>query len=197
MLCSETVFRSGLDWSSGFSALVITADRMFGARLTGSLVHVGASRVDVVSRPSEVRPAGPLEERDLIVVDLDLPDEVAQVALDGVQRLQGRFLVAVLGAESAHLADVAVRHGAWSLLFKPPGSRAEMAVSRAFAGVLTPVEIVVVRLLADGVADEEIARRTGRMTYEVKMLIARLRSRFAAHNRAHLVGEVLRAGLID
>ncbi|HEX7307213.1 hypothetical protein, partial [Lentzea sp.] len=100
MYPSEIVFQPALGRARGFSALVITADRLFGTRLTSNLVHSGAGRVDVVRTVSEIRPAAGLEERDLIVADLDLPDEAAHLLLDDVQRLQGHYLVAVLAPQS-------------------------------------------------------------------------------------------------
>ena len=61
---------------------------------------------------------------------------------------------------------------------------------------LSPAQLRVLRLAAQGCTDREIGRRLGISRYTVAHHLERARARLGACNRAQLTGEALRRGLI-
>ena len=62
---------------------------------------------------------------------------------------------------------------------------------------LTPRELEVLALLADGLAHEEIARRLGIGSETVRTHVRKASSRLGASTRTHAVATAIRLGLIS
>jgi DNA-binding NarL/FixJ family response regulator len=102
-------------------------------------------------------------------------------------------IVAAIEAAAAGL--VALRPGtAADLLLRPrPGER--RAIERVEA--LTPRELQVLRLLADGFGNKRVARDLGISEHTAKFHVGRILGKLAAATRAEAVKIGLRDGLID
>lgn len=78
-----------------------------------------------------------------------------------------------------------------------PGSSAEVLVDAADeAPGVTPRETEVLRLMADGLANKEIAARLGITSHTAKFHVESLLRKLEAVNRAEAVREGIRLGLI-
>ncbi|GHH56436.1 response regulator [Lentzea cavernae] len=182
----------------GFSALVVTCDRVFGSRLAGGLMRVGANPVHVVRPAGEPKRTAASESRDLVLVDLDLPQDAGMGLIAELSRHHWPSIVAVLSPGSSHLADAAVHNGARSFLVKSvrEAGPAESS-SQGRIGVLTSSELRALKLLADGSSDAVIAREIGVSTARATGLLRRARLKLGARDRAHLVSLAIRANIID
>ncbi|MDX6263531.1 MAG: hypothetical protein QOH84_5219 [Kribbellaceae bacterium] len=90
--------------------------------------------------------------------------------------------------------------GAEILRYEPPVLRPvptdDSPVLRAAQELVTPSEHEVLRLVADGHTDREIATRLHRSERVVKFHVSNLLAKLQARNRAHVVKLALRTGLL-
>jgi DNA-binding NarL/FixJ family response regulator len=70
-------------------------------------------------------------------------------------------------------------------------------VPAATTGGLTRTQTVLVRLLAEGMTDAQIAREMGWSLRSVSQEVARIRVRLGAANRAHAAAIAVRSGIIS
>lgn len=178
--------------------MVVTADHVFGSRLADGLVRNGAGMVHVVRSATESRHTARSEVRDLVVVDLDLPQDTALGLIAELTRFDWHNIVAVLSSGTVHLAGAAVQHGAGALLVKIIDSvQAERPRRQVVPGVLSAQEMRTLMLVAAGCTDVMIARQIDVGTGQAKAIVRRIRQRFGARDRAHLVSKAIRARIID
>lgn len=86
--------------------------------------------------------------------------------------------------------------GAEILRYEPPVPAEEPPVLRPARELVTPSEHEVLRLVADGHTDREIATRLHRSERVVKFHVSNLLAKLQARNRAHVVKLALRTGLL-
>ncbi|MEV8378594.1 response regulator transcription factor [Kribbella sp. NPDC056861] len=90
--------------------------------------------------------------------------------------------------------------GAEILRYEPPTLRPalieETPVPRVSLDQVTPSEYAVLRLVADGHTDREIATRLQRSERVVKFHVSNLLAKLQARNRAHVVKLAVRTGLL-
>ncbi len=120
------------------------------------------------------RPQAPSRPRARVVVESRDPRLRALI----VERLEG-------------LADVEVESDGSSA-----GHNAS-AMENGGPSILTPREAEVLGLLADGLANKQIASRLGITAHTVKFHVDSLLHKLSAANRAEAVSQGIRKGLID
>ncbi len=81
-----------------------------------------------------------------------------------------------------------------ALRFEPPPAPAEPT---QWSLALTPREVEVLRLGADGATSEEIATALHLTEHTVKSHLKRIQGKLGARNRTHAVAMALRSGLIS
>ncbi|HSW81144.1 MAG TPA: helix-turn-helix transcriptional regulator [Candidatus Saccharimonas sp.] len=119
-----------------------------------------------------------------VIVFVDLSCRPAQEAIS--------YFVAkgttVVGCGTPYQAELACRYGAhaFTVITVPPVAQDQ----------LVEKEVDVIRLIACGYDNSQIAPRSHYSTDGVKTLIATLLRRFGAKDRAHLVAIAIRLGLI-
>jgi DNA-binding NarL/FixJ family response regulator len=178
------------------------------AALQATLAADGQPGIDVVL--VSWQGAGPDEDGDaerlralldagarVVLLDDAEPASRAPLLAAGAAWLPGDArndeIVAAIEAAAAGL--VALRPGtAADLLLRPrPGER--RAIERVEA--LTPRELQVLRLLADGFGNKRVARDLGISEHTAKFHVGRILGKLAAATRAEAVKIGLRDGLID
>lgn len=76
----------------------------------------------------------------------------------------------------------------------PPA--APTRIPAALTGRLTRWQLSIVRLVAEGLRDQDIARELGTTPRTIDVELRRIRARLDAVNRAHLAAIAIRRGLI-
>lgn len=196
----------------GVQTLVEEQDRF---RVSGAVENIAAAsrgvrsgRVDVVlvDTAYHVGIIGLLQMRS----GYDEPKVVALVTGDcpPVHRLREYFAAGLDGivssADDLTVGLVAVRSGAapggWisptigAEILRDPPQAAEPSIKLLEA--ITPSEYAVLKLVADGHTDREIAGRLQRSERVVKYHVSNLLSKLQARNRAHVVNLAVRSGLL-
>lgn len=186
------------NWSSRriiVSVLVVTFDVDLVSRMADQLTRLGETSVDVATSVREAQHSLHAQSYDLVLLDLDA---LGDSALALITEQTSTDVVAIVSRFTAALGEVAIRQGARSWLFKAtePGHARIGALRRAPFGSLTEVELRILRLVAEGTPDAEIAKALGTTLAVTKSSLVRIRSKFGVTSRAHLVGEAIRLGLV-
>jgi DNA-binding NarL/FixJ family response regulator len=160
------------------------------------------------------------EKPDVLVLDLELPDGNGLEVLDGLQRIAPRPRVVVFTAYggAARIRE-ALAHGSGSYVLKgTPSAELLRAIRAVAAGEsyipatlsaeivgalrepgkerLTGRELQILRLMASGRANKEIARDLRITERTVKFHVSEILARLNATNRAHAVSLARERGLI-
>lgn len=145
---------------------------------------------------------------DLILLDLRLPDMPGLALLQRWQQ-QGRMTpVAILSASDSNLdAQAALAAGALGFISKSANSdELRQAVTRVLLGEtlptpqqgdktqLTPRQLEILRLLADGLPNKSISRQLGVSEDTVKTHLKSLFQEFAVHTRTACVSAARQRG---
>ena len=155
---------------------------------------------------------------DITLMDLQMPD---MSGIDAISAIRGEFPEARIIMLTTHAGDVqvsrALRAGARAYLLKgslrkelletiravhagqkrlSPEVAAEIA-EHATDNALTPREIDVLRLVAGGNANKEIAAKLSLTEETVKSHIRNILSKLGANDRTHAVTIGLKRGIID
>jgi len=80
---------------------------------------------------------------------------------------------------------------------RPADSRPVRLTDHLHGWELTPPELEVLAGVADGLTDEQIARRRIRSVSTCKHQLQRLLAKLGANNRAHAVAIALRSGVLQ
>ena len=120
------------------------------------------------------------------VLLVGLPDTRARLraSLNGSVRIAGEFLTLAAAEASGINAD--------GILIAPEGRTEEEAMPEP----LTPREIQVLELLAEGLANKAIAERLAISDQTVKFHVASISGKLGAANRTDAVRRAVRRGLI-
>ena len=155
---------------------------------------------------------------DVTLMDLQMPE---MDGIDATSVIRGEFPEARIIVLTTHAGDVqisrALKAGARAYLLKgtlrkellqtiravqsgqkrlSPEVAAEIAV-HAMDDVLTPREVDVLRLVADGKANKEIAAHLSLTEETVKSHIRNILGKLGANDRTHAVAIGLRRGILD
>jgi len=155
---------------------------------------------------------------DITLMDLQMPD---MSGIDAMSSIRGEFPGARLIVLTTHAGDVqisrALKAGARAYLLKgslrkelletiravhagqkrlSPEAAAEIA-EHAADDVLTPREVEVLRLVAGGNANKEIAAQLSLTEETVKSHVRNILAKLGANDRTHAVAIGLKRGIID
>jgi DNA-binding NarL/FixJ family response regulator len=155
---------------------------------------------------------------DVTLMDLQMPE---MTGIDAMSRIRGEFPDARIIVLTTHAGDTlvsrALKAGARAYLLKSsvrkelletiravhagqrrvsPELAAEIAEHSA-DGVLTPREIEVLRLVAGGNANKEIAAQLALTEETVKAHVRNILGKLAANDRTHAVSIGVKRGIID
>ncbi|HEU0142422.1 MAG TPA: response regulator transcription factor [Bryobacteraceae bacterium] len=155
---------------------------------------------------------------DITLMDLQMPD---MSGIDAMSSIRGEFPDARLIVLTTHAGDVqisrALKAGARAYLLKgslrkelletiravyagqkrlSPEAAAEIA-EHAADDVLTPREVEVLRLVAGGNANKEIAAQLSLTEETVKSHVRNILAKLGANDRTHAVAIGLKRGIID
>lgn len=155
---------------------------------------------------------------DVVVVDL-APDQEPEVLRQWLDELLDTVpLVALIAAEDTWLFNQMIRAEKGALLNRQASAEQIVHAIRAvsaglvvfdsslvrrseldnqLAAGLTPREVQVLRLLAEGLVNREIAERLGISEHTIKFHIASILGKLQASSRTEAVTRGLRAGLIE
>ena len=155
---------------------------------------------------------------DITLMDLQMPE---MSGIDAISAIRGEFPDARIIVLTTHAGDVQVsrslKAGARGYLLKGllrkelldtiravhSGQKRvsqEVAIEiaeHAADEVLTPREIVVLRLVADGNGNKEIAARLALTEETVKSHVRNILSKLGAHDRSHAVAIGLKRGIME
>jgi two-component system, NarL family, response regulator YdfI len=201
------------------SAVLVVGSELVAARLEAMLRSRSALRV-TVSGPGEI--ARRLDDRSAVVV-LALPSDAAARALEALRGLASVEAVVLLSsdpagaftpqarrlgvravlrddatAEELEGAIVAARAGLIALHPDALKASAEgrAAESRGGAASLTPRELEILEMMAEGMSNRTIAARLGISSQTVKFHVASILAKLGAASRTEAVTFGVRHGLI-
>ncbi len=180
---------------------------------------VRAGLKSLVEQTSECRVAGSASSKELIERAIELhpdvvlwqisPDEDAALALHALPHQPVVLLTSntaseliragargVLGPGVSEIQiGIALQAAAADLVVLSPESTTSPAASQAASG-LTARETEVLRMIAEGLANKEIAYRLGISEHTVKFHVSALLGKLGAGSRAEAVGAGIRQGVI-
>jgi DNA-binding NarL/FixJ family response regulator len=178
--------------------LVVDACRASREHLVGRLQDSVAGDVLEAADPQEARARTLHVVGALAVVGLDRQDGTAVALIAELRRRGWRRVLAIGTADDPQRLRVALSAGAHGfLVHERSPATAGATVGRAGPRlVLTPRQIEIVRLLADGNSNPQIARALGVSTYTIKSHLMRLAQRLGTGDRTQMVLCALRANVI-
>jgi DNA-binding NarL/FixJ family response regulator len=179
---------------AGLESLLASAP---GLELVGSFADTAgleALRPDVLLVAGNAPAAG---IPSVLLTNDDQPSWTADALRSGVRALLPRDAspAAILAAVDAAANDMALidPQELESLLATPAAAQ---PVETAAVATLTPRELEVLRMMADGAANKEIAWRLGISEHTVKFHVASILGKLDASSRTEAVARGLRSGLI-
>ena len=140
---------------------------------------------------------------DVVLCDHALSSFNAVAAIEVVRAVRPAVpLIVVTGADDERLTIDYLRSGVEDVLLKSHLSRLPTAISAALAirqklGELTPRQLQVLRLVAEGHSTPEIARRLRLSAKTVETHRTELMKRLGIHDVVRLVRYALRVGLVS
>jgi DNA-binding NarL/FixJ family response regulator len=141
----------------------------------------------------------PIEVAAVLLMDSPLPEWAAEAVRGGVRGLLPRQVDAaeLAGAVRAAAAGLVTVHPQFldELLTSPSGSARGLLPLRPGQS-LSPREIEVLRMLADGLGNKIIAHRLGISEHTVKFHVASIMAKLDAGSRTEAVTQGIRRGLI-
>lgn len=140
---------------------------------------------------------------DVVLCDHSLASFNARAAMELMRAIRpGVPLIVVTGNDDEHLAVESMRIGAEDVLLKSHLNRLPAAIVSALAarqrlGALSPRQLEVLRLIAEGHSTPEIARRLSLSAKTVETHRTELMRRLGIHEVATLVRFAVRVGLVS
>jgi len=201
------------------SAVVVVGSELVAARLEAMLRNRSALRV-TVSRPAEI--ARRLDDRPAVVV-LALPSDAAARALETLRGVASVEAVVLLSSDPAGAWTVQARRLGVRAVLRDDATAEELegAIIAARAGLialhpdalkasvearaaeprggaqsLTPRELEILEMMAEGMSNRTIAARLGISSQTVKFHVASILAKLGAGSRTEAVTFGVRHGLI-
>lgn len=177
------------------------------------------SRMEVVGEAgSALAGVAALEKAkpDIVLLDLGLPDVRGVGAVRTLLEAGAQKILVLSGAGSAELVRECLQAGAQGFLLKTAPEAAlcgaihrivggERVVDDSLIGALfeappaglTPRELEVLRAVADGCTNRQVASRLGVSEDTIKTHLSRAMEKLGAADRTHAIAILLRRGLLD
>jgi len=153
---------------------------------------------------------------DIVLLDLGLPDVRGVGAVRTLMEAGAKHVLVLSGAGSAELVRECLQAGAQGFLLKTaPETALVGAIHRIVSGErvvddsligalfeappagLTPRELEVLRAVADGCTNRQVASRLGVSEDTIKTHLSRSMEKLGAADRTHAIAILLRRGLLD
>lgn len=204
-----------------FSALVANSDQQLREIIAAWLTQIGAATVHEASTVAEARAhalaRGP---RDLAIIDLEQPDGSGIELVTDLRNRGWRRIVVLTSPDHRCTVPLALQAGAQACLLKPvplkddfqriPGSDSDIEPNETpkldfftsgFGGAssqydLSTREVEILQLVADGHSNREIGQTLNRSTSTIKSHLLCIGRKLGAGNRARMVVQALRTGII-
>ncbi len=183
---------------AGLEALLSTAPGLEVVGVWPDAAEFGDSRPHVVLLAGSAQAVGGLPA--VVLTNEDEPSWTMEALRRGVRALLARdaapsAILAAIEAAAGGMALVDPQELESLLAVAAPAHAAEAAPAAALAP-LTPRELEVLRMMAEGVANKEIAWRLGISEHTVKFHVASILGKLDAGTRTEAVTRGLRTGLI-
>ncbi len=177
---------------------ILVADPVRATRisLAGGLVDLGVDwvlKAETVSEVDAIIAGGPV--RELALVSMGFGTEAVRLVHD-LKQAGWPGVIALTVSADPSTATAAVLAGATGVLRRPAIAQLPRDPRLDTPGLLTPREIEVLRLIADGHGNLDVGAELGLSLTAVKSCLARIARRLGTGNRAEMVAEALRAGVI-
>jgi len=164
--------------------------------LAGGLIDLGVEWVleaETVSEVDAIIAGGVV--RDVALVSLGFGTQSVRL-IQGLRQAGWPGVIALTFSADPSTATAAVLAGATGVLRRPPIAQLSRDPRPDTAIMLTPREIGILKLVADGKCNLDVAAELGLSLTAVKKYLARIARRLGTGNRAEMVAEALRGGVI-
>ena len=177
---------------------ILVADPVRATRtsLAGGLIDLGVDWVleaETVSEVDAIIAGGVV--REVALVSLGFGTQSVRL-IQGLRQAGWPGVIALTFSADPSTATAAVLAGATGVLRRPAIAQLTRDPRPDTAVMLTPREIEILKLVADGKCNLDVAAELGLSLTAVKKYLARIARRLGTGNRAEMVAEALRAGVI-